>query len=134
MTSTTGPNVQQLIPILRSFDETKAKEFYVEYLGFDVLFEHRFDDNAPLYFGLKLSSSNDIVLHLSEHHGDCTPGSTLRLHVEDIDALHATLSAKEYKNARPGIQDQPWGYREMKITDPFGNNLVFCQNITKKEE
>jgi catechol 2,3-dioxygenase-like lactoylglutathione lyase family enzyme len=29
-------------PILRIFDEAKAKEFYVEFLGFRVDWEHRF--------------------------------------------------------------------------------------------
>jgi uncharacterized glyoxalase superfamily protein PhnB len=29
-------------PILRSFDEQKALEFYVEFLGFKVLFRHRY--------------------------------------------------------------------------------------------
>ncbi len=49
---------QKIIPIFRFFDEKKAKEFYVEYLGFTISFEHRFDndENSPLYFGLKLSA------------------------------------------------------------------------------
>ena len=117
--------VQQITPIFRSFDEAKAKEFYVDYLGFEVTFEHRFDKDAPLYFGVALG--NGTELHLSEHHGDCTPGSTLRLEVDDIASFHAQLAAKNYRNARPGIQQQPWGFREMTVTDPFGNKLVFCQ-------
>ena len=30
-------------PILRIFDEAKAKEFYVAFLGFKVDWEHRFE-------------------------------------------------------------------------------------------
>ena len=30
------------VPILRMFDEAKAKEFYVDFLGFAVDWEHRF--------------------------------------------------------------------------------------------
>lgn len=37
------------IPILRIFSVEKAKEFYVGFLGFSIEWEHRFDDNAPLY-------------------------------------------------------------------------------------
>jgi len=44
----------------------------------------------------------------------------------DIDSLHAELLAKDYKNAKPGVQDLPWG-RMMDIADPFGNHLRFCQ-------
>ncbi|MBA4160284.1 MAG: VOC family protein, partial [Gemmatimonadetes bacterium] len=36
-------------PILRIFDEAKAKEFYVAFLGFTVDWEHRFEDDLPLY-------------------------------------------------------------------------------------
>lgn len=31
------------VPILRMFDEAATREFYVEFLGFKIDFEHRFD-------------------------------------------------------------------------------------------
>jgi hypothetical protein len=37
----------RVIPILRIFDLAKADAFYLEYLGFQVDWDHRFDDNAP---------------------------------------------------------------------------------------
>ena len=40
------------IPILRMFDEAKAREFYLDFLGFGVEFEHRFEADLPLYLGL----------------------------------------------------------------------------------
>jgi catechol 2,3-dioxygenase-like lactoylglutathione lyase family enzyme len=36
-------------PILRSFDERRARRFYVDFLGFEVEFEHRFEPGAPLH-------------------------------------------------------------------------------------
>ncbi len=41
-----------LIPIFRSFDEAKAREFYIDFLGFSVEFEYRFEPNTPLFLGL----------------------------------------------------------------------------------
>lgn len=111
--------------IFRSFDETKAREFYIDYLGFETVFEHRFGDNAPLYLGLQL---DDVELHLSEHYGDATPGSALRIRMSDVKAFHAGLD-QNYKYAKPGIQDQTWGCREVIIQDPFGNRLVFFEDI-----
>jgi len=111
------------IPILRSFDEIKAREFYIDFLGFEICFEHRFDAEAPLYMGVRLG---DCELHLSEHHGDGTPGSALRIEVEDVNAYCKLLNEKKYKNARPGVMEQVWGYHEMAISDPAGNRLVFC--------
>jgi len=35
--------------LIRIFDERKAEEFDIDFLGFNVDFEHRHFDNAPLY-------------------------------------------------------------------------------------
>jgi uncharacterized glyoxalase superfamily protein PhnB len=109
-------------PILRIFDEAKAREFYVGFLGFGVDWEHRFEPGLPLYLRV---SRDGCVLHLSEHHGDCCPGAALRIEVDDIDAYHAELSAKQYGYARPEIEDMPWGSRDMSVKDPSGNRLTF---------
>jgi uncharacterized glyoxalase superfamily protein PhnB len=109
-------------PILRIFDEQKAREFYVNFLGFTVDWEHRFAPDAPLYMQV---SRDGCVLHLSEHHGDCSPGSAMRIDTADLDAYHAELIRKQYKYCRPGIELMPWGTRDMSVKDPFGNRLTF---------
>ena len=111
------------IPILRSFDEARAKEFYIDFLGFELVFEHRFERDTPLYMGVK---KGDCALHLSEHFGDATPGTTLRIEVADVHGFAKDLNAKNYRNARPGVQRQPWGWDDMSINDPSGNKLIFC--------
>ena len=113
----------RVIPILRIFDEAKAREFYVDFLGFAVDWEHRFEPGTPLYCQV---SKGAAVLHLSAHFGDGTPGAAVRIAVDDVDAFQQELIAKHYKYARPGVQDQPWGMREMSIKDPFGNTLTYA--------
>ncbi len=113
---------QPATPILRIFDEAKAKEFYVDFLGFSVDWQHRFGENFPIYQSVSLSG---CVLHLSEHHGDCSPGGAVRIQTSDVHALQKTLLAKGYRYAKPGVHRQPWGTDEMSITDPFGNRLTF---------
>jgi methyltransferase (TIGR00027 family) len=119
-------NLQQPVPILRMLDEAKAREFYLDFLGFSIDFEHRFADSAPLYLQIRRSG---CTIHLSEHYGDAVPGGALRITVDDVDALNRELLAKHYKYARPGVSDTPWRTREMTITDPFGNRLVFSQPV-----
>ena len=109
------------IPILRIFDEAKAREFYVDFLGFKIDWEHRYEPGLPLYMQV---SKDGCVLHLSEHVGDCCPGSAMRIWSAELDAFHSELIAKQYKYYRPGIQKMPWG-RDMGVTDPFGNRLIF---------
>jgi uncharacterized glyoxalase superfamily protein PhnB len=112
--------IEQVIPILRIFSEEKAKEFYVGYLGFTVDWEHRFGENLPLYMQM---SRDGLVLHLSEHYGDGSPGVTVFVRMRGIDAFHREITAKDYKYLKPGIEDAPWNARLLTLTDPFGNRL-----------
>lgn len=111
------------IPILRMFDETKAREFYLDFLGFSVMFEHRFEADMPLYLGI---SRGSLQLHLSEHHGDASPGSTLFIPTHNIELLRDELLGKGYKYGRPDIVEQGWG-KVLEVYDPFGNRIRFCQ-------
>ncbi|MDR6723086.1 putative glyoxalase superfamily protein PhnB [Paenibacillus amylolyticus] len=117
-----------IVPILRMFDENKAKEFYLDYLDFQLDWEHRFEPDMPLYMQI---SRDTIIIHLSEHHGDCTPGAALRVETDDVQALHQQLHLSKYTYARPGVEETPWHSREMTVTDPFGNRIIFAQTITE---
>ncbi|MBU2570965.1 MAG: VOC family protein [Gammaproteobacteria bacterium] len=114
-------------PILRSFDEIKAKEFYLDFLEFNLDWEHRFEEDLPLYMQI---SKGDCVLHISEHHGDCSPGAALRIQVSNLEQYHELLLGKNYKYARPGVQEKPWGSKDMSIADPFGNRLTFTSSVS----
>lgn len=113
-------------PIIRIFDEAKAKEFYVDFLGFAIDWEHRFEADFPLYMQV---SSDDCVLHLSEHHGDCCPGSAMRIESNELDSFHQNLLSKNYGHFRPAIKETSWGSRDMLVIDPFGNRLTFTNAI-----
>jgi predicted enzyme related to lactoylglutathione lyase len=108
-----------VIPVLRIFDVAKAKAFYADYLGFKVDWEHRFEPELPLYMQI---SRGSVVLHLSEHHGDGSPGIVVFVRMTNLAAYHAEISAKGYRHLRPGIEARDWG-RELCLTDPFGNRL-----------
>lgn len=111
-----------LVPILRTFPGGEARDFYCGYLGFRVDWEHRFEPGLPLY---QQVSRGGCVLHLSEHHGDGTPGSAVRIAVSDLRRFHGQLHATGYP-LRPGIEEESWG-ADMVVPDPFGNRLVFHQ-------
>jgi uncharacterized glyoxalase superfamily protein PhnB len=119
--------LSKVTPVLRSFDEVIAKAFYVEFLGFAVDWQHRFESNFPLYMQL---SRDECVLHLSEHHGDCCPGAAQRLQIDDVDAYCSELLVKNHINSKPVVENMPWGTRDMQIIDPFGNRLVFTSQVS----
>ncbi|GAA4668252.1 glyoxalase superfamily protein [Frondihabitans cladoniiphilus] len=117
----TPPPPPVVIPILRTFPGPEALRFYVDFLGFTVDWEHRFDEGLPLYQQVSLEGA---VLHLSEHHGDATPGSAVRIEVADVAALQKRLEESPIYPLRIGLSHQPWG-DDLEIPDPFGNRLIF---------
>ena len=113
------------IPVLRIFDVAKAKEFYVGFLGFQIDWEHRFETDAPVYMQI---ARGDLVLHLSEHHGDCCPGGCVYVRTTTLDALHREITAKGYRYLRPGIEPTPWGSRLMEVTDRSATGFALTRS------
>jgi hypothetical protein len=69
----------------------------------------------------------ELRLHLSEHHGDGSPGAQVRIEVTGLRDYHAAISAKGYSNMRPGLERPEWGGTEMTVIDPAGNRLTFAE-------
>nr|WP_255723416.1 glyoxalase superfamily protein [Sporosarcina sp. ACRSL] len=121
----TGVHCRMITPIFRIFDIEKAHAFYLDYLGFQLDWQHQFAENTPLYFQI---SKDGTVLHLSEHHGDASPGSAIRINTDDLSSYHAELSEKEYRFANPSIEKTPWNTIELRVTDPFSNRIIFYED------
>jgi catechol 2,3-dioxygenase-like lactoylglutathione lyase family enzyme len=119
-------NFKQTIPLLRIFDVQKAKEFYVEFLGFKVDWEHHFDENSPAYLQV---SRNGLVLHLSEHHGDGSPGSSVFVWMTGIDDFHQEIISKGYRYLRPSVETTFYDAKCMEVIDPFNNRIRFNENL-----
>ena len=113
------------IPILRIFSVDKAKEFYVDFLGFKIDWEHRFSDNfSALCAGLPRGP--EAALERASRRRQP------RIDGVHLDARHRRLppraaSAKNYRYYRPGLEDAPWDARVMEVGDPFGNKLRFSE-------
>jgi catechol 2,3-dioxygenase-like lactoylglutathione lyase family enzyme len=116
--------VEATVPIFRIFSYEKAIEFYVGFLGFKVDWEARFTPDAPVYLQV---SRDGIRLHLSEHHGDGTPGSMAYVYLTGVEELHKELNDKNYRHNKPGLQAQDWGMLECAVVDPFNNRIIFGQ-------
>jgi catechol 2,3-dioxygenase-like lactoylglutathione lyase family enzyme len=127
LSASSGPgstDFGRAVPVLRIQDEARAREFYVDYLGFGVEWEHRFEPGLPLYLRIRRGQA---VLDLSEHHGDGTPGTVVWVPVAGADALHAELSRRPHARLRPGIDRDAPGGPTIELIDPFGNVLRLCE-------
>lgn len=115
-------------PIIRIFDTAKASEFYLDFLGFQRDWDDAAEWNdperkAPLYSSVSRAGQH---LHLTEHHGDASPGGNAFITMTGIRDFHAELTAKKYRYNRPGLETVDWGLM-VTVHDPFGNNLRFCE-------
>jgi len=113
---------QKTAPVFRIYSYDNAREFYVDFLGFKIDWEARFTPEAPVY--MQVSRAN-VSLHLSEHHGDGTPGSLAYIYLTGVEELQKELIGKDYRHNKPGLQAQDWGMLECAVTDPFNNRIVF---------
>ena len=116
-------------PTLRIFDYEKTIEFYVDWLGFKIDWTHTFAPGAPKFMQASL---RDIVIYLSEHHGDGSPG--VHISIADFKGLkeyHAELIAKKYKYNRPGLEVPFWDENSITVTviDPVGNQIMFSERL-----
>ncbi|MEO6315229.1 MAG: glyoxalase superfamily protein [Chitinophagaceae bacterium] len=119
----------RVIPLLRIFDLSKAIEFYIGWLGFSIDWEHRFGENFPVYMQVSLGN---ITLHLTEHHGDCCPGGKVYIeYAGELTVYYNLLQEKDYRYMKPGLEKAPWNALTMEVIDPFGNKLLFAEDLKK---
>ena len=113
MTLSFGPGV----PVLRSFDEARARAFYCDLLGFSVDWAERPAPDSPLYMQV---SRGGFVLHLSEHDGDGRLAARLRIPVHGLERLREEMLAQ-------GLPQDEAEEDAVMVHDPFGNTLHFVE-------
>jgi catechol 2,3-dioxygenase-like lactoylglutathione lyase family enzyme len=112
-----------VVPILRMYDVPATIRFYVDYLGCSLDWQDG-EGDRPVYLQV---SRDDMMLHLSSHHDDGTPGTVVLVEVGNIDALHAELHKRGYPFLNPGIGRGPGNVREMQLIDPASNRIRFYE-------
>ncbi|MEH3077115.1 MAG: glyoxalase superfamily protein [Quadrisphaera sp.] len=123
------PQLRAPVPVLRVLDGEVGREFYSQ-LGFELLWEHRFEPDLPLYQRLR---RDEVVLDLSEHYGDGVPGTVVWVPVRDVRALHAELRPRLWAHQRPGLEEDAPGGPTFTVGDPYGNHLRFCQPASSQK-
>lgn len=106
-------------------DQDRARDFYVDILGFSVL-----EDEAmgPGMRWVRLGlPAGGCTLTLVTWFPSMAPGSLkgLLMAVADIEATAAELAAKGVECS--GIEAAPWG-RYVQLADPDGNGIVLQQH------
>ncbi|GAB3906227.1 glyoxalase superfamily protein [Mucilaginibacter boryungensis] len=118
------------IPVFRVFDYKKTIEFYVDWLGFTINWEHK-PEGSPFYMQVSIRG---VAIDLSEHHGECSPGAKVILNdFEGLTAYHKLISEKDFKYMNPGLERTEWDIETITTTviDPFMNQIIFTERVGK---
>lgn len=102
---------------LPATDLLVAKEFYVDKLGFRVIFEASEDGHTGLV-GLEKDGMRINIDAPMDGHGR---QACVSLEVDDIDALYAEWSVRIGLTTPPVMQ--PWGARTFEFQDPDDNTV-----------
>ncbi|HEX6676296.1 MAG TPA: VOC family protein [Actinomycetes bacterium] len=105
-------------------DQERAKAFYTETLGFDLLADNPFGDQRWVQVAPKGAETGVTLVTWFE---TMPPGSTkgLVLETDDVDASYQELSARGVRFNGP-VEEQFWG-RFATFDDPDGNGWVLQQ-------
>ncbi len=112
------------IPTFRILDYEKSIQFYVDFLGFNIDWEHRFGETEPVYMQV---SKNGLTLHLTENERFQTEVIVF-VKTKGIDSYYLEISKKD--PSVPKVSSTPWQTKQMEIEDPFGNLLRFNEAVS----
>jgi catechol 2,3-dioxygenase-like lactoylglutathione lyase family enzyme len=116
---------KQVVPVLRITDYERSKAFYVDGLGFQIDWEHRFKPDFPVFMQL---TRDDMTIDLTQHTGDCQTGGLVLIYVANVDDWYAELQKKGVSVHEPPNESLQ-GLRDMTVIDPDGNKLRFCTRL-----
>src|SRR5262249_18708734 len=117
--------VQTVTPQFRITDARRSLAFYVDGLGFQVDWEHRFEPGFPVFMQLTRAGQS---LFLTEHAGDCQVGGGADFVLPDGDACCDGFGWSGPMPTQPSDR-MPGGPREMVVTDPDSNRLRFATRL-----
>jgi hypothetical protein len=121
----------RVTPVLRIY-VAKADEFYQDFLGFGVDWDHRFDANAPLCRqisrGALVSISRNIM----------GPGVRVSGRADSRDdarcgGVSSGDQREELSLYAARLEPTAWGTLETGVIDPFGNLIRFYQTVERSE-
>lgn len=119
---TTFARLSRVAPELPSSDLAQALAFYCQKLGFQLAAQR--SDYA-------IVERDDVALHLFQDEDKTSSPMAIHIFSADLEALYAEFRASGARIAQP-IERKPWGNRDFRIRDDFGNELKFTEPLASE--
>ena len=105
--------VNRIVANIATEDVAKAKRFYRDILGLDVLMDHGW----LVTYGS--AEKMTVQVGVATEGGSGTPVPDLSIEVDDVDEALARMKKAKIK-IEYGPADEPWSVRRFYVRDPFG--------------
>jgi catechol 2,3-dioxygenase-like lactoylglutathione lyase family enzyme len=105
--------VNRIVANLDVPDPTRARAFYQDALGLDLLMDHGWIQT----YGSQTEMT--VQVSFASEGGSGTPVPDLSIEVDDVDAALERMKASGF-SIEYGPADEPWGVRRFFVRDPFG--------------
>jgi catechol 2,3-dioxygenase-like lactoylglutathione lyase family enzyme len=114
--------VRRIVPNLAAADPAKAKAFYGDVLGLDLVMD--------LGWIMTFASSKKMAPQLSfmSEGGSGTPVPQISIEVDDVDDVYARVKSAGFEIVY-GLTREPWGVRRFFARDPFGTIVNILAHV-----
>jgi len=105
--------VKRIVTNIYSDNISKARTFYQDVLGLDLLMDHGWIATYGLDQEMK------VQISIASQGGSGTPTPDLSIEVDDVDIAYERIKEAGFQ-IEYGLTNEPWGVRRFFVRDPFG--------------
>ena len=116
----------RIAPELPVANLDRSMEYYEKKLGFQVVAQMPSGNYAII-------ERDEIAIHLFTDDGQSSSPIGIHIFTDDLDALHAELQERGARISQ-GILRKPWGNRDFRVNDDFGNEIKFTEPLPNDDE
>jgi catechol 2,3-dioxygenase-like lactoylglutathione lyase family enzyme len=115
-------NIRRVVPDIRSRRLPESREFYVDFLGFDVAMD--------MGFVMTFASPGNPTAQITvlQDDGGSAPMPSVSVEVADVDHVHKRAVERGLEIVYP-LTDEPWGVRRFFVVDPNGTILNILSHV-----
>jgi catechol 2,3-dioxygenase-like lactoylglutathione lyase family enzyme len=115
--------VKRIVVDIAATDINKAKQFYQEILGLDILMDHGWIATYGSEEQMK------VQISFATEGGSRTQVPDLSIEVDDVDTAYALMKEAHFSIAYE-LTNEPWGVRRFFVKDPFGKLVNILSHIS----
>jgi uncharacterized glyoxalase superfamily protein PhnB len=113
--------LSRIAPEMPAPNVREAIAYYVERLGFELASARPEGEYA-------IVERDGVAIHLFRDGARLHSGVAAHVFVEEIEALYAELAGRGAEITQ-AIERKPWGNRDFRVLDLFGNELKFTESM-----